>query len=232
MLKDDKQTELHVSSLQNKISLFIPQNVESLPKPTPAFIKGDNGSIRYHKFDIMDYGQPMSFQIMPNNNDALFKIYWRYHQRPRMVNDHLVTVLPDFTSCTVLEDSYENCEYDPYTVFIDASSISRLGEYYLGIASYRASKVHTNGTQSRERRSCSGGARVKRSCIKYKDPPPRPTTDPQGEYKLQTPEYDADKDINYTVNSFTSPCKYWDVKNETWSSKGCKVTKYTLLQGL
>lgn len=166
----------------------------------------------------------MSFRIKPSKNDVFFAIYWGYQERPEVGDHNLVTVLPDFSSCSVLDGSRETCEYDPYTVFISGSSIPRSGEYYLGIRSYWAS----NGTRSRVRRSCFDGARIKRSCITYKDPPPRPTTDPRGEYKLQVPIYDADKDVNYTVNSFTSPCKFWDVKNETWSSKGCKVSTIVL----
>lgn len=225
LLKDNKQAVLEVSSLQNEISLFIPRNVESLTKPNPAFIKGENGSIAYHKFDIENVGEPKIIQITPNNNDAVFEIHWRYGERPRVGGDHFVAVVPDFTSCTILENGYEICEYDPYTVFIKASLISIPGEYYMGIASYRASKLDINGTQSRRRRSCSEGVRVRRSCIEYKDPPPRPTTGPQDEYKIQIPAFDPERDINYTVHSFSSPCKFWDEKNETWTSRGCKVIK-------
>lgn len=225
MLKDNKQVELNVSSLQSEINLFISRDIESLTKPNPAFMNGENGSIAYHKFDIENVGEPNILQITPNNDNALLEIYWRSGERPQIGSDHFVAVIPDFTSCTTLEDGHEICDYDPYTVFIDASLILTPGEYYMGIASYRVSKVDINSTQSRVRRSCSESDRVRRSCIKYKDPPPRPTTGPQGEYKIQIPEYDADKDINYTVNSFSSPCKYWDEKNETWTSKGCRVSK-------
>ena len=224
LLKDNKQNVLEVPSLQNEISLFIPRNVESLTEPSPAFMKGENGSIAYHKFVVENVGEPKIIEITPNNNDALFEIHWCYGERPRVGGDHFVAVVPDFTSCRTLENGYEICEYDPYTVFIDASLIPIPGEYYMGIATYRASK-DSNGTQSRDRRSCSDDARVRRSCIEYKDPPPRPTTGPQDEYKLQIPEYDTERDINYTVNSFSSPCKFWDEKNETWTSKGCKVRK-------
>ena len=221
-LKDNKQNVLEVSFLQNEISLLIPRNVDSLTKPSPAFMKGENGSIAYHTFDIENDGEAKIIQITPNNNDSLFEIHWRYGERPRVGGDHFVAVVPDFTSCKTLENGYEICEYDPYTVFIDVPLIPISGKYYMGIATYRASK-HINGTQSRERRSCSDGVRVRRSCVEYKDPPPRPTTGPQDEYKLEIPEYDPERDINYTVNSFSSPCKFWDKKNETWTSKGCKV---------
>ena len=224
LLKDDKQNVLEVSFLQNEISLFIPRNVESLTKPSPAFMKGENGSISYHKFDIANVGEPKIIQITPNNNDVLFEIYWRHGQRPRVGGDHFVSVVPDFTSCTNLENGYQICEYDPYSVFIDASLVSIPGEYYMGIVSYRASK-HFNSTQSRGRRSCTEGVRVRRSCIEYKDPPPRPTTGPQEEYKIQIPVYNPERDINYTVNSFSSPCMFWDEKNDTWTPKGCKVSK-------
>ena len=228
MLKDEKQAVLNVSSLHNEINLFITRNVGSLTAPNPAFINGENGSIAYHKFDIENAGEPNILQITPKNDNTLFEIYWRSEERPQIGDDHFVAVIPDFTSCTTLEDGYETCEYDPYTVFIDASLILTPGEYYLGIASYQVPKADVNGTQSRTRRSCSEGVRRRRSCIEYKDPPPRPTNGPQGEYKIQIPEYDADRDVNYTVNSFSSPCKYWDEKNETWTSKGCRVSK-TLL---
>lgn len=225
MLKDDNQAELNVSSLKNEISLFINRDVESLTKPNPVFMNGENGSMAYHQFNIENVGEPKILHITPNNDDAFLEIYWSSGERPQIGSVHIVGVIPNFTSCTSHEDGQEICEYDPYIVFIDASLISTPGEYYMGIASYRVPNVDINGTQSRVRRSCSEGVRVKRSCIEYKDPPPRPTTAPQGEYKIQIPEYDAEKDINYTVNSFSSPCKYWDEKNETWTSEGCRVSK-------
>ena len=226
VLKDDSHDALNVSSLQNDINLFIARDVTTLPKPVENFMKGANGSMRYHKFDVENVGEPMSFRIMSElNENSLFEIHWLQGERPKLGGDNFVTVLPDFSSCKFLDNGEEHCEYDPYTVFIDSSLIAVPGEYYMGIASYKASKA-INGSHSRERRSCWEGTRVRRSCIEYKDPPPRPSPTPQGQekFKTQIPEYNAGSDINYTVNSFSSPCMYWDEKNENWTSKGCKVS--------
>lgn len=226
LIKDDEHNSLNISSLQNDISLFISRDVETLPKPTDNFVKSENGSMRYHKFDVENAGQPMSFKIIPDpKKDALFEIHWRQGERPTKGSDSYITILPDFASCKVFDNGDEDCEYDPYTVFIDSSLIPTSGEYYMGITSYKASKAAVNGSHSRKRRSCWEGTRVGRSCIEYKDPPPRPSPTPQGEYKVIIPEYDAGKYVNYTVNSFSSPCMYWDEKSESWTSKGCKVSQ-------
>lgn len=226
VLKDENHDALNVSSLQNDINLFITRDVTKLPKPTDNFVKGGNGSMRYHKFDVKNVGEPMSFQIIPDlNKNTLFEIHWRQGERPKIGGDSFVTVLPDFSSCENPENSKEHCEYDPYAVFIDSYMLPVPGEYYMGIASYTVSKEVVNGLHSRERRSCWEGSRVKRSCIEFKDPPPQPSPTPQGkgEYKTQIPVYNAEKDINYTVNSFSSPCMYWSEKDEKWTSQGCKV---------
>ena len=189
-------------------------------------MRRENGSMRYHKFDVKNAGQPMNFQIIPDpNKDALFEIHWRQGERPTKGSDNFVKVLPDFWSCKRFDNGDESCDYDPYTVFIDSSLIPTPGEYYMGIASYKASEAAVNGSRSRGRRSCWEGTRVRRSCIEYKDPPPRPSPTSQGEYKVIIPEYDAGTYVNYTVNSFSSPCMYWDEKSESWSSKGCKVSQ-------
>lgn len=225
LVKDDKYNSLNVSSLQNYINLFITRDIKTLLKPSDNFMKEENGSMRYHKFGIKNGGEPMSFQIIPDTNkNVLFEINWRQGERPNTGGDNFVTVLPDFTSCKILDNGEETCDYDPYTVFIDSSLIPSAGEYYMGIASYSSSKHAVNGSHSLERRSCREGARSKRSCIEYKDPPPRPSPTPQGEYKIQIPGYDAETDVNYTVNSFTSPCMYWDEERENWTSQGCKVS--------
>ena len=222
VLKDGKHGSLNVSSLKNDISLFISRDITTLPKSTENFMKGENGSMRYHQFDVKNAGEPMSFQIIPDvNKFALFEIHWRQRERPKTGGVDFVTILPNFTSCKILDNDDEKCEYDPYTVFIDSSLIPSPGDYYMGIASYKASKAAI----SRERRSCWDGTRVRRSCIEYKDPPPRPSPTPSGVYKVQMPEYDAENDINYTLTSFSSPCMYWDEKSENWTSKGCKVSQ-------
>lgn len=231
VLKDDKRNFINLSSLQNDIDLFITRDVKTLPKPTDNFVNGENEHMHYHKFSIRNAREPMSLQVIPDaNKEALFEIHWRRGARPKSGEDNVVAVVPDFTSCRIQGNGLEQCEDDPYIVFIDASLIPLAGEYYLGIAKLPVSNASINGSNSRKRRSCVEGTRVKRSCIVYKDPPPKPSPTPQGEYKIQMPQYDANRDINYTFLSFSSPCLYWDEKSENWTSKGCKVSESLVLR--
>jgi hypothetical protein len=83
--------------------------------------------------------------------------------------------------------------------------------------------------------SCEVGARrVRRSCVIIPPAPPKPTAAPPIEilvadnlgfdgkffFPNQTP--------NYNLTMFESSCVHWNVENETWTGKGCRVSRVKL----
>ncbi|PFX18868.1 Latrophilin-like protein 1 [Stylophora pistillata] len=63
----------------------------------------------------------------------------------------------------------------------------------------------------KEKRSCSGGRRRKRSCIELKDPPFTPQV------------YDSTTDQNHTLKVSSGSCVYWSEKLEMRLASGCQI---------
>ena len=217
-LKDDAKSPLNVTGASEDIDLYIPLDSSKIPKPHVYFLAKQNGSMRYHRFVINTTDPPMSLRVAPVDRDDKFEIYWKYRVRPEANKDDVITTLPDYSSCTVINGKHTDCQRDPYMVLVDTSRTPVSGAYFLGIrniASESANRV-------RRKRSCSGGDRFKRSCLQYKDPPP--TLAPTGgTYQTVVPMFRSDMDFNYTMDTIKSPCLYWDAKREAWTSDGCKV---------
>lgn len=96
-------------------------------------MKRGNGSIVYYVFDIENVGEVKIIEIILNNNDVLFEIYWCYGEWFWVGGDYFVVVVLDFIFCRIFENGEEICEYDFYIVFIDVFLILIVGKYYMGI---------------------------------------------------------------------------------------------------
>ena len=73
----------------------------------------------------------------------------------------------------------------------------------------------------RQKRSCFGNGRQKRSCVQVKDPPPTPS---QGKNVSVLPMYDPAISRNYTMKVALGSCVFWSEEQEKWTAKGCQVS--------
>ena len=215
-LQDDKKSTMAVNGTSQDIDLFIPLDSSKLPKPQVYFIAKQNGSMRYHRFVINATEPSMNLRVAPVDQDNHFEIYWKYRQRPEANKDELITVLPDYSSCSDNSGKHV-CQRDPYMVFIEPSKTPVSGPYFLGIRNIASD-------HSRRKRSCFNGNRIKRSCLQYKEPPPTPEPPASGSYNLIVPRFRSGLDFNYTMDTIKSPCLYWDTDKQFWTSEGCKVS--------
>ena len=113
--------------------------------------------------------------------------------------------------CT--KQSQRDCSHDAYSVFIANDVLTQPGTYFIGVQYDKGNGV----TTIRQKRSCSGGRRQKRSCVEPKDPP-RP------ENITVKPTYNPRTDVNYSMSILEDGCLHWDSVQEEWSSKGCRVS--------
>ena len=94
----------------------------------------------------------------------------------------------------------------------------RPGKYFLGVQGYNRSERNSH---EREKRSCFGNRRQKRSCAEVKDPPPTPA---QSENITVVPVYNSKSDHNYTVRVALGNCVFWSEEREKWITDGCRVS--------
>ena len=169
----------------------------------------------------------MMLEITPTEANTNLFVYLRYGQRPTtQVHDLKATVSKSGkcvwsrgahgrkdgkTKCSQLTSPIETLAKQP-------------GKYFLGVQGYNRSGTNSH---KREKRSCFGNRRQKRSCVEVKDSHPTP---PQGQNVTVVPEYDSKSDQNYTLRIALGSCVFWSEEREKWITKGCQVSGENVLQ--
>ncbi|XP_048585280.1 uncharacterized protein LOC5502169 isoform X2 [Nematostella vectensis] len=227
-LRNDNNFVLTVANLSTPINLFIPRASPESDRNETLFVPKRNGSIVYHSYNITLDELPVGFRVGGDPRSS-FHIFLKMNDRPQVHTDEVIAILPNYSMCNESNPSYdeETCEADAYTIFLDDNLITKPGLYYIGLRHFMAEEK----ISKRVRRDCGGSSRERRSCLLYKDPPPRPTQAPGQGGRLETvvPVFDEKRDVRYTIDKFQSSCKYWDVEREVWTTKGCKVGNLTKL---
>ena len=223
-LKGSNGKPLNISGLSEDIEISIPRTDTSSPKPEGTyFTKDTNLTMQFHTFPINEEGLSIQLEIHPVNYTDTFKAFAKKGSRPSRSNYDMIMTIPDFSSCHLNESvGYVNCSYDPYMMFIPSESLEVGAVYFVGIL-YEGADDSQERVRDRQRRDCLSGGRMKRSCIKYKDPPPTPK--PEG-FVTVKPLFDALNSHNYTLKRNSVGCRYWDPVVHRWSTKGCKVSVF------
>lgn len=219
-------TSLNISGLQEPIELFIPV-IRTDPKGQNRsheeyFVKPSDGyrNLQYHRIDIPSANLRVSFKIRPEKGKFL-EIFVAAHRKPTSTDFQFNTRLPNYSSCSAFSKpiGYYNCSSNPFEVSLSSNVTGKTGVHYIGI-------MHDSNTTekspSRVKRSCGyTGRRQKRSCIGVKDPPTFPPPTPL----IVEPKYNESTDVNYTMAVTVTSCLYWSEKKQSWTNKGCSVSK-------
>lgn len=208
--------KINVSNLDNDIAIAIPIASPATNTSNATehyFLKPNRMSIHSYYAELEDV--PVSIRIGVPGESTVIKIFGKFGSRPTMEDyDHNFTVL--FTSkcrnqVDYLQNKSTSCVPEERYVTIVPYEPSLL---YIGLLLLDAN----NATEhARNRRSCFGNVRERRSCVGVKDPP---TT---GITEVDIPKYDPSTDANYTLTIVQSSCLYWSEDKEKWTSDGCKV---------
>ena len=92
----------------------------------------------------------------------------------------------------------------------------KAGRYFIEVRSHEGFiKPH-----QRQKCSCFGHGRQKRSCNEVKSPPP---TSSQNKNVSVVPAYDPSTDHNYTLRVALASCVYWSDDRQMWTTEGCQV---------
>ena len=219
-LKSGNGKTMNVSNLDDDIQIVIP--ISNPPtnfsyRTEHFFLKPKKMSIRTYFSELADV--PVSIQMGLQEVGVIIELFIKFGSRPTTEEfDHNFTV--------AFMSTCENQTYDEHyatSCFVKESLIKVVPPepslIYIGILFLGAENITKH---SRFRRSCFGHGRQKRSCVGFKDPPPKGVT------KTVVPQYDPSTDLNYTMTITQSSCLYWSEDKDKWTSDGCKVNNMVM----
>ena len=217
-LKDDKRKMIQVSKLSSDVFIEIPlKNTSNSQENQHFFIK--NETSRFHEINVDFEDTLMQLEITPENETVNLFIFMRFGHRPTTQEHDLNGTVSSNERCiwTRIQGKMEGqrgCSSNGLTPIQILAK--RPGKYYLEVRSQN----HFVKPKIRQKRSCFGHGRQKRSCVQVKDPPAPP---PEGENITVVPVYDPRTDDNYTMRVALGSCVYWSDKRQMWTTEGCEV---------
>ena len=216
-LKDDKQNLVEMSQLSSDVIIEIPLKPPKSPTKMSGFFTRDNLT-RFHEITVDYENTMMQLEIAPEDKLVDLTIYLRFGRRPTIKEHDFNATISSNKICIwskLGQNSKNGCSSN-YLTPINVLA-KKPGKYYLAVV------THSNSARPhmRQKRSCFGKRRQKRSCVEVKSPPPTP---PQGENVSVVPVYDPSTDHNYTFTVAMGSCVYWSDMRQRWITDGCRVS--------
>ena len=217
-LKNNDSKLIKVSNLTEDIVIVMPLKLQKISASEKSWYFTKNDDLRFHEINVKYENTLLIMEIKPQDPTVHLFVYMRFNQRPTTQDYDLNATISHDEKCVwMLSAGQTVCSLNPNaTIQVLAE---RPGKYFLGLKNYNAT---INLSHTREKRSCLGGRRRKRSCVEVKDPPPTP---PQSQNVPVMPVYDSTTDHNYTLKVTLGSCVYWSEKFEKWISSGCRVSE-------
>ena len=156
----------------------------------------------------------LAFQIKPHQQASL-SVFIRYGERPTTTLYDAKRNVPDEGCVITTQNSSGSCNEEKFHVLLSDDIITKPGAYFVGVL-YNDS---ANEASRRQKRSCFGKGRERRSCVEPKDPPRPPSFS-----TTIVPTYDPMTDANYSLSAQEDKCLFWNNTADQWSSQGCKVS--------
>ncbi|CAH3159311.1 unnamed protein product, partial [Pocillopora meandrina] len=221
LLKNNNSELIKVSNLTEDIVIVTPLKLQKISASEKSWYFTKNDDLRFHEINVKYENTLLMLEIKPQDPTVHLFVYMRFSQRPTTQNYDFNASISYDKKCVWMISAHNKsegqtvCSLNPHTPIQVLAE--RPGKYFLGLKNYNAT---VNLSHKREKRSCLGGRRRKRSCVEVKDPPPTP---PQSENVPVMPVYDSTTDQNYTLKVTLGSCVYWSENFDTWISSGCRV---------
>lgn len=213
-LKNEGKKTVNVANLTEDILITIPNNLNTSDQVPSAskFLQPYKMTIR--SLYAKQAGVPVTLAIQAQDDAAAIEVFVKFGSEPSPKDfDENYTIVLNASCQERLEHkpNEKTCEPEvlDITVFPTKPTLVYFGLLYLEEKNYES--------HERRKRSCFGSGREKRSCLEFKDPPPK------GYNKTVVPKYDPRTDVHYKMSISQSSCLYWSVNQEKWTSDGCKV---------
>ena len=216
-LQSENGAKLNVTNLDNYIEIVIP--LSSPPSKTNNKTVIEHHFLKPHKLTVRSYyaelaDVPVFITLGVLGKNTSINLLVKFGSRPSTESSDL-NVTVKFTSIcgnmTKVVPNKSSCHLDEKIITVLPTKPTLI---YIGLL-LELSK--TESKHAREKRSCFGQGRQRRSCVGVKDPPPK------GVHQTVVPQYDPRSDVNYTFTVTQSSCLYWSEDEEKWTSDGCKV---------
>lgn len=220
-LKGEKNEQIKISNLSEDIIIVTPLTLlQNFTEKPWYFTRSDD--LRIHVNNVKYENTLLMLDIKPQNPTVHLFAYLRFGHRPTVQDYELNTTISHNEKCVWILSTHGRSEGQTVCSLSPLAPIKmmarRPGKYFLGLKNYNAT---TNIAHKREKTSCFGGRRRKRSCIEVKDPPSIPA---QSKNVSVIPVYDSTTDQNYTLKVSSGSCVYWSEKLEMWMASGCQVS--------
>ena len=222
-LKNNDSELIKVSNLTEDIVIVTPLKLQKISASEKSWYFTKNDDLRFHEINVKYENTLLMLEIKPQDPTVHLFVYMRFGQRPTTQNYDLNATISHDEKCVWMIGTHDKrdgqtvCFLNPHAPIQVLAE--RPGKYLLGLKNYNAT---VNLSHTREKRSCLGGRRRKRSCVEVKDPPPTP---PQSENVPVMPVYDSTTDQNYTLKVTLGSCVYWSETLDKWISSGCRVSE-------
>lgn len=222
-LKDDEQQVVEIEQLSSDVIIEIPLNAQSKPVKMLHFFTKSN-SPRFHEITVDYESTIVQLDIAPKDESVNLTIYIRFGHRPTIKEHDFNATISSNERCiwTKMDQHFKNGCSSSYQTPIEFLA-KKPGKYYL------AAVTHSNSSTKphrRQKRSCFGQERQRRSCVEVKRPPPTP---PQSQNVSLVPVYEPSTDQNYTLRVAMGSCVYWSDMRQKWITDGCRVSQHKQL---
>lgn len=155
-IKTGNDSEIKIFGVPKPFDLYIPR---IKPQPEPAsnstFLKKRVGSKAYHRYNWTLNELPLFIILKPNSSKAVFEVYIKESERPKIKKDPIYMTIPDMSKCETDSSGAQKCDVDVYTIPINESIVKNSGVYYLGLK--LKSFEEDEEAPSRKRRDCGKG---------------------------------------------------------------------------
>ena len=225
-LKDDARKLIKVSDLLKDIVIVTPLEPEQISLQIPQYFT-QNDNLRFHQIDVEYENTLIMLEITPQDASMSLFVYMRYGQRPTTQVHDLNATISKKKTCIWTANGHDKsggkpkCSSNGFSPVPIETVAQQPGRYFLGVQSYNTSV----SSLRRQKRSCFGNTRQKRSCVEVKDPPPTPH---KSKNLTVVPMYDPVTAKNYTLRVALGSCVYWSEEQEKWTTDGCRVSSKSL----
>lgn len=213
-LKPKGKKSFNVANLTEDILITLPndQNSSNHGQPTDTFLRPYKMMIR--SLYAEQAGIPVTLTIRARDDAAVIEVFVKFGSEPspeEYDQNYTIVLDPSCQNSPQHKPKEKMCEQERLIMSVLPTKPNLV---YFGLL-YLEGKNRAD--HNRRKRSCFGGGREKRSCVGFKDPPPK------GYNKTVVPKYDPKTDVNCKMSISQSNCLYWSINQEKWTSDGCEV---------
>ncbi|XP_066966740.1 serine-rich adhesin for platelets-like [Macrobrachium rosenbergii] len=226
-LGDGKGNDLEIKDTDEDIIIEVDIDPANVPEPVEfsPFVRRDATWDNTHVINVANNNSAIYLVLRPDSDNATFEVLIRYGERADDVNYDLAYQIPRNLSEEDVDDlSPEDEDEMTYSIFVSPDFIEYhgTGDYYVRVKQQVNFSLETD--------------------YSYEEPAAPTTLSPVADkevdifsmddyvypwYEEPPNPYDYIDLANYTLQTITPICRFWNSEAESWDTDGCRVTPAT-----